>query len=488
MQLTTDSIILLCSGLFIAVVAIVTEFASRKKIVQQWLSRKILHTLSVGICGIIPFFLSELTTLFYVVLIAEMLLIVLVSTGILFKEDSGRKSWGIALFPIPYLYFLWVFPMHIWLISLPMLILAISDSVAAISGKLFAIKHFNLTGDQKSWIGSFSFFISTTIILTSAIYFTRIPFVFKDPIYFIFIPLFSLLITLSEAMGSKGTDNLFVPFAASLLLQFFYVAPLEIITPIVLPISILLFLWSSIKFKLLDLSGAIAASLLGATVVLFAGWIWLIPLAFFLLSSTLISKLPFMKKSGRAAKEGRPRDWKQVFCNGGVFGILSTVYCLSTPFYQDDIFVLMLVSMAVATSDTWASEIGVGVGGKVIDLVSFKKVDAGMSGGISFAGTIASVVGAAAIGSLSFMLLPFLHQSLDAFLIVIIAGFSGMLLDSLLGALLQGKYLSNTGDLLDFKSKESQLLKGFDFIDNDLVNLISQLIVLGFAFLFLVST
>jgi uncharacterized protein (TIGR00297 family) len=295
--------------------------------------------------------------------------------------------------------------MHRWLIFLPMAILAISDSIAAIVGKLTARKFYQLTGDPKSINGSVAFFIATCAILYAAVYLPLIPKNFKQDNYLYVIPLFAFLITLSEAMGSKGNDNLFVPISAMVLLQFAYVGDVQLFTALALPVCGLLFLWGSVRLKLLDLSGAVAAVILGSTVVLFSGWIWLLPLAFFLLSSSLISRIPFLKGKGKATKAGRPRDWKQVFCNGAVYGILSTVYSLSPAVYQSDMYLLMLVSMAVATSDTWASEIGVGFRGKVIDLVSFKKVDAGMSGGISLAGTIGSMLGAFAIAAFSFFLL-----------------------------------------------------------------------------------
>ena len=481
MKLQHDDLILICSGIAVLVMAVLTELLSRRKLVAQWISRKWLHTFSVGMCALMPYLLFKTSLLLPVVAVVEILLIVLVATGVLFKEDGGRKSWGIALFPLPYLYLLWVFPMHRWLIFLPMAILAISDSAAAIVGKLTARKFYQLTGDPKSVNGSIAFFISTCIILYSAVYLPGIPSKFKQDIYLNVVPLIALLITFAEAMGSHGNDNLFVPISAMVLLQLIYVGEIQLITALTLPICGLLFLWGSVRLKLLDLSGAVAAVILGSTVVLFSGWIWLLPLAFFLLSSSLISRMPFLKGKGKATKAGRPRDWKQVFCNGAVYGSLSTVYSLSDSVYQSDMYLLMLVSMAVATSDTWASEIGVGFGGKVIDLVRLKPVDAGISGGISLAGTIGSMFGAIAIAAFSFFLLPGATNPWIVFFLIAIAGFLGMLADSFLGSLVQGKYLKNTGEWSDFETQDSKLKSGFQMIDNDLVNLISQLIIIAIA-------
>lgn len=482
MQHLSDSILLTTAGTLVGFVAFVSEIIARKRIIPQWLSRKILHTISVGLCGLMPFLLKDLDALFWIVLVSEFLLLFLVGSGILFKEDSGRKSWGIALFPIPYLFSIWQFPMHPWLIAVPMIVLALSDSAAAIVGKLYANKHFNLTGDPKSRIGSIAFFITTCAILFLSPYFIRIPHVFKGDLFLLFIPLFSFLVTLSEAMGSKGADNLFVPVSVSLLLQLFYTWDLDWITLVVLPILSLLFLWGTIRFKLLDLSGAVAAVLLGSTVVLFSEWIWILPLAFFLLSSSLISRIPGFKKSGLAAKEGKARDWKQVICNGGLYGILSTVYRLSLDSYQGDFQFLMLVSMAVATSDTWASEIGIGMRGRVVNLLNWKKEESGISGGISFAGTVGGLLGSASIAVFFLLMMPHAHNSASLFLTVLSLGFFGMLVDSLLGALLQGKYRSESGVILDDHQENARLIKGFRYIGNDLVNLISQIIIVLICF------
>ena len=482
MQQLSDLDLLTAAGALVGVVAFLSEVIARKQIIPQWLSRKILHTFSVGLCGLMPFLLKDLNVLFWIVLAAEVLLLVLVGRGILFKEDSGRKSWGIALFPLPYLFFIWQFPMHPWLIAIPMIILALSDSAAAIFGKLFAKKHYSLTGDPKSLIGSAAFFVTTSAILFFIPNFISLPHAFRENLFFLFIPLFSFLVTLSEAMGSKGTDNLFVPVSVSLLLQLFYTWDLDWLTLIVLPILSLLFLWSSIRFKLLDFSGAVAAVLLGSTVVLFSGWIWILPLAFFLFSSSLLSRIPGFRKSGIAAKEGKPRDWKQVFCNGGLYGILSTVYSLLPTFYQGDLQFLMLVSMAVATSDTWASEIGVGMKGKVVDLLNWKSVESGISGGISFAGTVGGLLGSASIAAMFLLLMPKAHNSAVIFTVILTLGFFGMLIDSLLGACLQGKYVTESGRVLDDQQGNSKIIKGFRFIDNDLVNLISQMIIVFICF------
>jgi uncharacterized protein (TIGR00297 family) len=482
MQQISDSILLTIAGTSVGLFAFLSEISARKRFVPQWLSRKVLHTFSVGLCGLMPFLLKDLNALFWIVLAAEILLLVLVGRGILFKEDSGRKSWGIALFPLPFLFLIWQFPMHPWLIAIPMIVLALSDSAAAIFGKLFSKKQFNLTGDPKSLVGSAAFFVTTCAILLLIPKLISVPHAFREDLFLLFIPLFSFLVTLSEAMGSKGTDNLFVPVSVSLLLQLFYTWDLDWITLMVLPILGLFFLWSTVRFKLLDLSGAVSAVLLGSTVVLFSGWIWIFPLAFFLFSSSLLSRIPGFRKSGIAAKEGKPRDWKQVLCNGGLYGVLSTVYSLLPTFYQGDLQFLMLVSMAVATSDTWASEIGVGMKGKVVDLLNWKKVESGISGGISFAGTVGGLLGSASIAVFFLLMMPKAHNSTFLFLIVLFLGFLGMLIDSLLGAWLQGRYISESGKILDDQQENARIIKGFRFISNDLVNLISQIIIVLICF------
>ena len=102
---------------------------------------------------------------------------------------------------------------------------------------------------------------------------------------------------------------------------------------------------------------------------------------------------------------------------------------------------VFLGSIATATADTLASEIGV-LQDPVL-LTTFKKVPPGTDGGISFLGTAVGIVGAGIIGFCAYMLgiMPDPYVSIK---IAIISGTVGCFMDSLLGAVFERRdYLNN---------------------------------------------
>lgn len=124
--------------------------------------------------------------------------------------------------------------------------------------------------------------------------------------------------------------------------------------------------------------------------------------------------------------------------------------CLAFFFFTGNtaFYLGMIVSLATATANLWASEIGLLSKHSPFCLVGGHEVAKGISGGVSVLGTIASFVGAflvaltSAIGIFFQTQLNFFGQSILSvyFLLVSILGVMGMFLDSLLGATIQEKY------------------------------------------------
>lgn len=186
-------------------------------------------------------------------------------------------------------------------------------------------------------------------------------------------------------------------------------------------------------------------SILGAIIVL----------AFFV-SSSLISK-DMISEESLFDKKFR-RDGIQVWSNGFWFAFWIIIWFLSE---QPAFLIAGVASMASATADTWASEIGGNrLKGKTWLFPSFKSVKPGTDGGISIFGTLASIVGAFFIGGLFWLF--YKETTLLEFLVISITGVFGSLLDSLLGSKLQG---------VKFKKMIKNLfLKQYNYIDNNMVN------------------
>ena len=231
-----------------------------------------------------------------------------------------------------------------------------------------------------------------------------------------------------------------------------------------------LFTTITIRLRALTWDGAVAASALGLTVVFLAGPEWLAPLFAFFGSSVLLGKV-FRRRNERASdtKQGLPRDAAQVLCNGLPYAALA----IWSAFTHRDVGTYLLITMAVATSDTWSSEAGTALRGRTLNIFGFNPVAPGRSGGVSLAGSAAGLVGAICI-ALLILLLPIATTTpLRDIAMITLFGFSGMLVDSILGSLFQARYSMAGNGISD---QGDQLVGGLRWMTNDLVNLLSNAI------------
>ncbi len=490
-MMNSDGQLLLWMGVGVFLLALGSETAWRRGWLPQWLARKILHFGAVGACALAPLCLQDLTLLRWIVVLVVPVLIYLVYTRQLFSEANGRHSWGIALFPLAYLWLLFL-PDRI-LIIVPMGILAVSDAAAAIVGQLFARRYYQLTGDRKSLIGSLAFLVTAlgVIWLSQSIYpdhwhlndgLRNMEMVsYDDHWVWPKVTFLVIILTALEALGSRGLDNLLIPPAAALLLEHaahltpdprspFYVSDLELWVQLASLLAFgAVFIWFTVRRRSLSLDGAVMAAVIGLWVLFFAGPEALWPLFFFFISSTLLGKLTRKEKVISDVKHGKARDYRQVLCNGGIYALLAT--------FGLDVF--MVASLAVATADTWASEIGMYFRRPTYDLWRRKLTPVGLSGGVSWVGTLGGLAGAAAMAIVGILCL---HWEMDIISMLAFTGigFLGMLIDSLLGATLQARYQNEeTGELTDIPTKI--LHSGYRRMSNDAVNLLSNVLTILLA-------
>lgn len=238
--------------------------------------------------------------------------------------------------------------------------------------------------------------------------------------------------------------------------------------------------------KKLSLSGMIAAMLIGTGMYGFGTYLlWALMIAFFL-SSTLVST-----RSARKIEQ-KGRTYIQVLANAGLPLLFAIFYRLDrNPIY----LMTAIILFAGSTSDTWGSEIGTRIKGRTYDVLSFQPVPVGLSGGISLEGTLAAAAGSLFLAIAYGLIQVSSNQPsliygtllLDMLLITGL-GFLNSMIDSYLGALFQAKYSNSvTGIKDDIQSIEkNQLVAGFAWISNDLVNFFSHLILSGIILFFLI--
>ncbi|MBL7728206.1 MAG: DUF92 domain-containing protein, partial [Dinghuibacter sp.] len=111
--------------------------------------------------------------------------------------------------------------------------------------------------------------------------------------------------------------------------------------------------------------------------------------------------------------------------------------------------------------------------GRTVDILSFKKVSPGLSGGISWPGTLAGMAGAALLAGVTSWAFGL---GTGLFLAIGAAGVAGMLLDSVLGSVLQRKYQLPGGTIVEEAQPGAVLIKGKNWCSNDMVNILSTAI------------
>ena len=213
--------------------------------------------------------------------------------------------------------------------------------------------------------------------------------------------------------------------------------------------------------KWLTRGGAAGALAVGAAVTAGLGWRGLILLLAFFVSGSVLTQL--------AGGEGGQRNLRQVIANGGVAAVAAL-------WGQ---WTVAAGALAAAAADTWATEIGAFSPTPPRLLTTGRRVPKGTSGGISLLGTLGGFAGAGAIAGVARLFEPRDIAPRSAAWIVA-AGIIGMLIDSLLGATLQGVYecpqCAARSERRDTLCHEPvRLIRGWRWLDNDVVNLAATL-------------
>ncbi len=238
---------------------------------------------------------------------------------------------------------------------------------------------------------------------------------------------------------------------------------------------LLALLISSLAYRAhsLSKSGALAALLLGTIIFGLGGIPWAVLLLTFFITSTLLSRAFKNRKQGLNEKysKGDQRDAGQVFGNGGLAAVFVIVHYF---FPESNIgWIGFAASLAAVNADTWATELGVlnpSAPRMITDLR--KGVEKGTSGGISLAGTLASLAGSALIA----LLASLFTANWSLLPLISFAGLAGSLFDSFLGATVQAMYFCPKDNKETEKhplhtcGTETVHLRGWKWLTNDWVN------------------
>ena len=406
------------------------------------------------------------------------------------ERDPEEKSLGTVYYPMSLLILVIASTLlHMpYLGALGIFIMGYGDGLAGLIGKKFGRQKLY---QKKSVIGTATMFTVSLIVsyLILSIY--------TPDISVIGSLLIASVVTFIELLTSSGLDNITVPLGSSaiyyLLITF---GSQQITTDLVIGILLsVLIAVAAYSRKSLDRSGAIAAIIVGSAIYAFAGLAAWIALILFFVSSSVITQYKKAKKAKLSIEyKNSSRNYKQVLASGLIPAVLSVAYFVTK---SEAVLLAVIAAIAVSCSDTWGSEIGVLNKGKNVSITTFKPVPKGESGGVSLLGTNASLAGAFMIAvffvaSQLATSSPSLMHGLQILALITLLGFAGSIIDSLLGAKFQVKYIdSKTKSITESEQTNGKLNKqasGVKFINNDMVNLLSSVVAGAIALVVFVVT
>jgi len=252
---------------------------------------------------------------------------------------------------------------------------------------------------------------------------------------------------LLESM-TYNEDYIIIPFGSAMTMWLFYTFRYGYVVETVYLITVLVFAfvlgYLAYRARIADISAMLSATLLGVVIIISTDVLWYITLlAFFFLGGLFTRyKYDFKKAHGIAESKGGVRGYKNVFSNS----LAALALAVAVKVFPSHAMLLLpayLGSIATATGDTLASEIGQTWKGEPLMITTLEKVRPGTDGGVTVLGEFAAFAGSGAIALLSLM---FLKNDMGLAFAVLAGGFIGTNIDSVLGATMQQRgYLSNNG-------------------------------------------
>ena len=215
-------------------------------------------------------------------------------------------------------------------------------------------------------------------------------------------------------------------------------------------------------------TGAAAAASVGFLVLYGTGWRGGAVLAVFFVSSNLVSRLS--PRPAALDPKGDRRDHWQVYANGALAGMAGAFGTVNSTL---GLWLLTCV-LAAAAADTWATSIGSRSPHPARLIWSYRIVPVGTSGGMTAGGTAAAAAGALLVSTVGA-----LGVGIPALLpTATLIGFLGMVVDSTIGALLQGRFHCAACNMasewrVHRCGRATARTSGMAWLNNDVVNFLA---------------
>ena len=380
------------------------------------------------------------------------------------EDDTPGTVWyAVSLFVLSLLG--WSLGMP-WIAACGILAMGYGDGFAALVGTRRGNRHFPAPCQKKTIEGS------GTVFLFAGLSIGLVCAVFAPEIALAAAFSGGMIAMAVELYSPRGIDNLTLPVSISLMVLLMARFPQTISVFVGLGITLLILL---VAFYLRSISypGLHVAVLVGVLIYVFGGWLSFGALFLFFIAGSAISRVGRDKKAEPYSLHRRqgPRGVVQVLANAGPALMLAAAYYVS----GWDVFLLaVLASFGAAAADTFSSEIGMLSKTQPVSILTFKKLEKGLSGGVTLLGFFGGAVGALVLAPLALPLFGW-----PGFFVVLLSGILGSILDSIMGAAFQAKYQLPGGGMTERPAPQNKplpLARGIAWVNNDLVNFLSPLL------------
>lgn len=461
---------------YLAVIILFFSFLNKKFKVDVEITRKILHIL-IGFTWVLMDIFWEVS---YHQIIMCGIFVVVNSISRKFEIFPGIERKGSSDHPGTVYYALamlilaivsYLYPPMYYPFGMAVMCLSFGDGIAPLFALIFKKHNIKLVAN-KTLAGSLACFVFSFVALIVFNVCYKLNFHIES------LLAIASVATIMELFVQNGLDNFGITFSVALFalgvtLNLFNTAfYICVALAFVVVLAILI-------TRSLTVSAAFLAYIMLLVSAYCTGYfgflLYVLPFAIIAVAGKIRSVV--LKKRG-FEKEKKGRNFVQVAING-----LLTMICLIVFKLTDMIgfFILAAVAIAEAFADSMASDIGSLSKKEPFDLFRFKRVQSGISGGMSLLGSTSAIISSLVVALICF---GFTKNPIDiAF--VLGFGFFGTLIDSLLGSYFQALYLCPVcGEQTEKRIHHTHittLIKGNKRITNNTVNLLANIITTAIA-------
>jgi phytol kinase len=199
-------------------------------------------------------------------------------------DDVGRESWGEVYFPVSVALLYQLANGNKLLYAVPLVVLALADTVAALAGAEYGKRGYSATGATKTIEGSIAFFCVAFFSVNVALV------VFSDAgrIETLLISLdVAVIVMLLEAIAWRGLDNIFIPLGVFILLRLYLAMSIgQLWNRFRVAAALVILVTAYGRKTTLQGSALLASALVLYVSWALGGWQWLVPPAILLLAYT----------------------------------------------------------------------------------------------------------------------------------------------------------------------------------------------------------